>query len=314
MFEFDETIEQGAIIFVIGVGAFGIRTVSQMVGKIHKVKCIGVSPDGSVELTSLPCVSIAKKSGHNYDYTPLLNTLGAPDLVFVVADPDDTVLLRSLCNTLRESGTLSLLVITESTRHLGDVADLPKYEEDSTVPLNGVIIVSKSSIEPPYPAYWNPDLSSNLFQFAIRQFTDPITTKCLPPVDFADIKSFISRGGPIFFGIGIACGEDRSIMAAEKAAVALKNQGIALEKTTKATAAIIYGSNDVSMNDYNLINNFFHGRINDECNKAMICVVRDNWFGDSLLVNIITVQDPSENIHIPYWVRIIDECSVKSSM
>lgn len=306
MFEFDETIEQGAIIRVIGVGEFGLKAVIRMVSNLHNVECLGVVREGYIGSGTMPLVSLSLCSDTNYDYTPLFHALGTPDLVFVVADPyDDEFLLKNICSAMQEVETLTFLVIPEQISSNKDNAVIrSKCGEDSMVSLDGVIIVSKSSIEPPYPNSWNvhgsSDLDIRLLQHSIQLITDPVKKRTLPPFDFADVKSILC-GGVLNFGVGTVGIDEDPINAAEKAATCLIKQGVKLQKIIKS-AVTVY-SKSISMNEYNLVNDYILQQVNDKCIN-FTCVICGNNLPDYHLVNFISVQELSGELKIPHWIRI----------
>jgi cell division protein FtsZ len=308
MLELDEPVEQGAIVRVIGVGNFGLRAVGNMVGRIHKVECFGVQKDSigpdNLQLVSLPLIS----NQDHHDAASLLEKLGTPDLVFIVANLDEEDgLLKDICTALHNGNIPTFLVIPEACtmeRKTGS-AGLEGMEK---VTLDGVLILSESSMAPTYPPSWNvqdaSSLQDHIFQLAIRQISDLITSHSLMGIDYADVMVTIC-GGMMRFGAGIACGDEGAFRAAEKASACLIKQGVELHTISSMLNSMYGSSNVMNMDDYNSVSNFIHGQINDECNYR-IGVINDDSLGDNLLVSFIAVRRPSEEAVFPPWVKLYD--------
>jgi hypothetical protein len=80
MLELDESVEEMALIRVIGIGTFGLRVVGNMVGCIHQVECLGVVTQGTDEPGNLPLVSLPLNSNQDHhDVAALMEKLGTSD-------------------------------------------------------------------------------------------------------------------------------------------------------------------------------------------------------------------------------------------
>ena len=146
MFEIDESTERGAIIRVIGVGAFGVRVVGSMNASIHKVDCFGIVQKGTGALDNLPLIPSPRCLHTTTDHhdEALLKQLGNSDLVFVISNlAEENGMLENICITLQKENIPVFLVIPESACTMDLTGD--------EVTLDGVIILSEASIKPPYP-------------------------------------------------------------------------------------------------------------------------------------------------------------------
>jgi cell division GTPase FtsZ len=308
MFEYDESIEREAVIRVIGVGEFGLRAVGKMVDRIHKVKCLGVAPKGYDGPKDLPLVPFPWSTSEEYQgLAPFLDDNGA-DLVFIVANPDDDErLLKDICNTFFEKTIPVFLVIPESTYKSERISPLSDRNNKSLVKLDGVLIISESSMEPPYPDPWKKQdaqmLQDHFFHLAIRQISELITTSVMIGIDFYDVMHKIC-GGLMKFGAGIASGDGRAVKAAKIAKACLRKQGIELQSVTRA-ANCIFGSSNLTMDNYNEVNYFIHSQFNEEC-EHLLGVISDESLGDRLMVGIIAVNTPVEEAMMPRWARLCD--------
>lgn len=300
MFEFDESAGQGAIFRVIGVGTFGLRVVGNMVGSINGIECIGVVQEGSTCTDILPLVSLPLISNQDHhDVAPLLEKLGTPDLNFIVANLDEEDgLLEDICNALHNANIPTFLVLPESALSM---------ERKAEVTLDGVMIVSASSMEPPYPQSWivqdASSIQDNLFQLAIRQIVELMLSNSMG-MDYHDVMVTIC-GGLIRFAAGISSGKDGAKKAAEKASAGLLKQGVELQMLSGCLISVC-GSNDImKMDDYNIANEFIHNHANEEC-VIRIGVIYDDSLGDNLLVSFIATHKPSEEEVFPPWIKLYD--------
>ena len=311
MLEFDKSAEQGAAVRVIGAGTFGLKVVGSMTGRIHNVECFGVVQKDSAGSDNLPLVSLPLFSNQDHhDTAPLLEKLGTPDLVFIVTNLDEEDgLLKDICTALHNGNIPTFLVMPESACTIERITGSAGLERTEKVTLDGVLILSESSMAPPYPLSWNVQdalaIQDNLFQLAIRQISDLITSHSLMGIDYADVMVTIC-GGMMQFGAGIACGDEGAFRAAEKASACLIKQGVELHTISSMLNSVYGSSNIMNMDDYNSVSKFIHGQINDECNYR-IGVINDDSLGDNLLVSFIAVRRPSEEEVFPPWVKLYDK-------
>ena len=309
MFELDESTEQGAIVRVIGVGTFGLRVIGNMVGSINRIECIGVVNKGSARPDNLPLVSLPLISNQDHhDAAPLLEKLGTPDLVFIVANlVEEDGLLKDICTALHNGNIPTFLVIPESACTVERKTGSAGLERNEKVTLDGVLILSESSMAPTYPPFWNvqnaSSLQDHIFHLAIQQIVELMTTSNMTGMDYHDVMVTIC-GGMMLFGAGIACGDDGAFRAAEKAAACLINQGVELQ-TISSILSSVYGFNNMKTDDYNSVNKFIHNRISAECN-IRIGVMNDESLGDNLLVSFIATRRHSDEVVLPTWIKLYD--------
>ncbi len=309
MFEIDESAEQGAIVRVIGVGTFGLRVVGNMARRIHNVECVGVVQKGSVRPDNLSLVSLPLISNQDHhDVAPLLELLGIPDLVFIVATLDEEDgLLEDICNALHNGNIPAFLVIPESACTMERKNGITGLERAEKVTLDGVIIVSVSSMESPYPQSWKVQdalsIQDNLFQLAIRQIVELITNNSMG-MDYHDVMVTIC-GGLIQFGAGISSVREGTQIAAEKASACLLKQGVGLQTLSGCLISVCGSNNILKMDDYNAVNEFIHNQTNEEC-VIRIGVIYDDSLADNLLVSFTVAHRPLEEAAFPPWVKLYD--------
>lgn len=310
MFEFDEPVEQGAIVRVIGVSTFGLRVVGNMVGHIHNVECFGVVQKDSAGPDNLPLVSLPLISNQDHhNVAPLMEEIGTPDLVFIVANLDEKEgLLEDVCNTLHNENIPTFLVIPESACTKESKTGIAGHEGVEKVTLDGVMLVSASSMEPPYPQSWYvqgaSSIQDNLFQLLIRQIVELMTTSNMMGMDYHDVMVTIC-GGLIRFGAGISSGKEGTHRAAEKVSACLLKQGVELQMLSGCLVSVCGSNTIMEMDDYNAVNEYIHNQTKEEC-VTRIGVIFDDSLGDNLLVSFIAARRPSEEAVLPPWVKLYD--------
>jgi cell division protein FtsZ len=299
MFKFAETVEEGAIVRVIGAGAFGLRVVGSMVGSINQVECIGVVKKDSAGPDKLPLVSLPQHSNQRHrDLAPLLEKLGTPDLVFVVTNLDEEDgLLEEICSVLHEKKVRTILVIPESAYTQKTPANFFVRDEGGKLSRNGMLIISESSMEQPHSTTRSvmdaTSLQDHFFQQAIRLITDLFTIRGPMGIDFCDVIGKI-RGRIMRVGVGIASGDGRALKAAEIAISCLIKQGVAMQTINSAVGSISGSSNTWCLDDYNAVSKFVHDFFdyNGEC-ALLLGAIPDNSLGDNILVSFVAGVPPA---------------------
>jgi cell division GTPase FtsZ len=82
-----------------------------------------------------------------------------------------------------------------------------------------------------------------------------------------------------------------------------------VELQTISSALIsIYGSKNMSMDDYNAINIFIHDQTNEECNLR-IAVIFDDSLDENIMVSLLAVHRPLEEAVSPQGVKLYDRYS-----
>lgn len=299
-FEFDETIEQGAIIYIVGVGKTGLRAVGKMAGRIHNVECIGV-PFADIDASipnSLPIVNLFRPDLDGaLNLEPLIKILETSDLVFLVSHLNEEVpdsLLLNICTATCKRSVTLILVAPEPLDGKGRPIKLPKQTATLRAAVDGVILVSKDSIIPldlNAPQVFDEiTMHDYLIRHAIEKVTDLITTKSPMCMDFADVQIIIKGDGVIRCGTGIAMGADRGVSATEKAGNALRQQGIDSLKNCPRLLCCISGSGEMTMEDYNNVNRSIYCAANGDADiKIGMC--RSDEMGNNLMVTIWAVEN-----------------------
>jgi len=155
---------------------------------------------------------------------------------------------------------------------------------DSLVPLNELpeTLISDNAIE----TYIACQL--------IREISHTITEHGIICIDFADVKTILGRGcNRAYVGIGMANGDNRGAVAAEKALQAIENQQVELSELSGILATISRSTN-MTMDDYNAAVKVLHERFLDET-KVVMANTFDQAFGENVRVMVVGKEQLSSD-------------------
>ncbi|MDD2541847.1 MAG: cell division protein FtsZ [Desulfuromonadaceae bacterium] len=312
MFEFDETIEQSAVIKVIGVGGGGGNAVNTMISSsIHKVDFIVANTDAQALRTSKAPVKLQigreLTKGLGAGSKPEVGTAAAlenkgqlaeaikgADLVFIAAGMGGgtgTGAAPVIAEAARETGVLTVGVVTRPFTYEGKarsvlaeqgIADLKKHVDSLIIIPNDRLISLASKNMSLFDAFKPAD---DVLRQAVQGISELITSTGLMNLDFADVKTVMSVRGMAMMGIGMGNGENRAADAVNNAISSplLEDNDIS---GAKGVLVNITGSESMTMDDYNTVNRIVHEKVHEEAN-IKIGVVRDDEMGDNIKVTVI---------------------------
>jgi len=312
MFEFDETIEQSAIIKVIGVGGGGGNAVNTMIASnIHKVDFIVANTDAQSLRTSKAPVKIqlgrqltkglgagskpeVGKEAAQEDRDNLIESLKGSDLIFIAAGMGGgtgTGAAPVIAEAARESGSLTVGVVTKPFTYEGkaraELADhgineLKKHVDSLIIIPNDRLISLAGKNMSLFDAFKPSD---DVLRQAVQGIAELITSTGLMNLDFADVKTVMSVRGMAMMGIGTGTGDNRAADAVNAAISSplLEDNDIS---GAKGVLVNITGSSSMTMDDYNTVNRIVHEKVHEDAN-IKIGVVRDDDLGDIIKVTVI---------------------------
>ncbi|MBT1072093.1 cell division protein FtsZ [Pelotalea chapellei] len=312
MFEFDETIEQGAIIKVIGVGGGGGNAVNTMIAStIEKVDFIVANTDAqSLRISKAPVkIQLGRvltkglgagskpevgKEAAIEDREKLVESLKGADLVFIAAGMGGgtgTGAAPVIAEVARETGTLTVGVVTKPFTYEGKarleqaergISDLKKHVDSLIIIPNDRLISMASKNMSLFDAFKPSD---DVLRQAVQGISELITSTGMMNLDFADVKTVMSVRGMAMMGIGVGTGENRAADAVNSAISSplLEDNDIS---GAKGVLVNITGSESMTMDDYNTVNRIVHEKVHAEAN-IKIGVVRDDNLGDLIKVTVI---------------------------
>jgi cell division protein FtsZ len=244
MFEIVDSVRQGAVIKVIGVGGGGGNAVNHMVNQgIEGVEFISVNTDAQAltNCNARTAIQIGSSitrglgAGANpeqgkeaalEDRDRLQEVIEGSDMVFITAGMGGgtgTGAAPVVAQVARELGVLTVAVVTRPFPFEGrrrariadqGIAELGKYCESLiTIPNEKLLPVLGADIQ--LKEAFNA--ANRVLQGAVQGIAELITRPGLINVDFADVRTVMSVMGMAMMGTGEARGEHRAREAAEAA-------------------------------------------------------------------------------------------------
>ncbi len=243
-FEIEEDMMLGADIRVIGVGGGGGNAVNSMVSSgVEGVKFIAANTDLQALANSLAGTKlqigtkltkglgaganpeIGRKAA-NEDSTRIAEAIQGSDLLFITAGlggGTGTGAAPVIANIAKEMGILTVGVVTkpfpfEGQRRMRQAEDGLRELRDNvdtliTIPnqrLLGVVDRKTTLLE-------SFRMADDILRQAVAGISDLVTIPGLVNVDFADVRTVMSRMGRAVMGVGIARGDNRAVEAAQRA-------------------------------------------------------------------------------------------------
>jgi cell division protein FtsZ len=264
---------KGAVIKVIGVGGGGNNAVNRMLeSNNHGIEFIVANTDIQVlNISKAPTkiilgekVSKGLGAGANPEIgkqaaveskDTIREALAGSDLVFIAAGMGGgtgTGAAPEIAKIAQESGALTVAIVTKPFRFEGKnrnkfaregIAELKKYVDsiiiisnDKLLELTGAVPITESFKE-----------ADNILKQGVQTITDLIAVPSQINLDFADVKTVMSKKGSALFGIGIGSGANGAVDAANKAI----NSSLLETSIYGATDAIvnITGGGELTLND-----------------------------------------------------------------
>ncbi len=244
MLEFDTSIDQGAVIKVIGVGGGGNNAVNRMIEHgVQGVDFIAVNTDAQALEQSKASYKlqiggkltrglgaganpeVGKKAAEE-SREQLEEVLRGADMVFVTAGMGGgtgTGAAPVIAQISRDLGALTVGVVTRpftfegrkrQTQAVGGISNLKEAVDTLIVIPNDKLLQIVDKSTPMLEAFREAD---NVLRQGVQGISDLIATPGLINLDFADVKTIMSDKGSALMGIGIATGENRATEAAKKA-------------------------------------------------------------------------------------------------
>ena len=244
MLEFDTSVDELAVIKVIGVGGGGNNAVNRMIEHgVQGVDFIAVNTDAQALNLSKAEVrlqigakltrglgaganpEVGKKAAEE-SREQLEEVLRGADMVFVTAGMGGgtgTGAAPVIAQIARELGALTVGVVTRpftfegrkrQTQAIGGIGGMKEAVDTLIVIPNDKLLQIVDKSTPMLEAFREAD---NVLRQGVQGISDLIATPGLINLDFADVKTIMSNKGSALMGIGIVTGENRASEAAKKA-------------------------------------------------------------------------------------------------
>jgi len=312
MFEFDESIDQGAKIKVIGVGGGGGNAINTMIlSQVEGIEFVVANTDAQALKNSRAPMKVQLGSqltkglgaGANpevgreaalEDRARLVEILDGADMVFIAAGlggGTGTGAAPIIAEVAREVGALTVGVVTkpftregkqrmkkaaEGVNGLKEVVDsLIVIPNDRLLGLAGKNMSILDAFKP----------SDDVLRQGVQGISDLITTSGLINVDFADVKAIMSERGMAMMGIGVAEGEKRAAEAAQKAISSPLLEEIDISGA-KGVLVNISGSSNMTMEEFDEASRIIHEKVHEDANIIIGLVINED-LGEQIKITAI---------------------------
>ena len=311
MLDFDTSLDQMAVIKVIGVGGGGNNAVNRMIEHgVQGVDFIAVNTDSQalkdskadnrlqmgIKLTrglgAGANPEVGKKAAEE-SREQLEEMLKGADMVFVTAGMGGgtgTGAAPVIAQIAHDLGALTVGVVTKpfsfeglkrQKQALGGIAALKEAVDTLIVIPNDKLLEIVDKSTPMLEAFIEAD---NVLRQGVQGISDLIATPGLINLDFADVKTIMSNKGSALMGIGIATGENRSAEAAKKAI-----SSPLLESSISGAKGVlmnITGGSNLSLYEVQDAAEIVAAASDEEVNMIFGSVINDN-LKDEIIVTVI---------------------------
>ncbi|MDD5258713.1 MAG: cell division protein FtsZ [bacterium] len=310
--KFRETFAQSANIKVIGVGGGGGNAVNRMVmANIKGVDFIAANTDAQALKYSLATQrlqlgekatrglgvggdpAIGKKAAEE-SKALIKETLRGADMVFVTAGlggGTGTGGAPVVADIAKSIGALTVAVVTKPFMFEGKVR--AKQAEEGLNELRSK--VDTLLVIPNQKLFSVIDKNTSLLdtfkkvdevlQRAVQSISDIITQHGVVNVDFADVRTIMQSSGNALMGAGMANGQNRARIAAEKAVTSPLLEDVSINGANKVLVNITGGLN-LTMYETEQIMTVMHNYISSDAN-VIFGAVFDDKLQEELKVTVI---------------------------
>ncbi len=301
-----------AVIKVIGVGGGGGNAVNHMVdGGIDGVQFICANTDAQalrqmtvdtvvqlgVELTKGLGAGTRPEVGRaaaEENRDRIREVIDGADMVFLTAGMGGgtgTGAISVFAEVAKELGVLTVAVVSKPFDFEGPkkkgVAEAGLRELEKLV--DSLIIIPNQKL---LPTLGNNSsliesfrVANDVLLDAVQGITELITHPGLMNVDFADVKTVMSNNGSAIMGTGVATGENRARLAAEKAIACPLLEEINLQGA-RGILVNVTSNGDLGLNEFNEIGSIMHAFASDEADIKIGMAVNSNM-GNELKVTVV---------------------------
>ncbi|PUB18098.1 cell division protein FtsZ [Paenisporosarcina sp. OV554] len=322
MLEFDTSLDQLAVIKVIGVGGGGNNAVNRMIEHgVRGVEFIAVNTDAQALNLSKSEVKlqigakltrglgaganpeVGKKAAEE-SKEQIEEALRGADMVFVTAGMGGgtgTGAAPVIAQIAKEIGALTVGVVTRpftfegrkrSTSAIGGIGSMKEAVDTLIVIPNDRLLEIVDKNTPMLEAFREAD---NVLRQGVQGISDLIAVPGLINLDFADVKTIMSNKGSALMGIGISSGENRAAEAAKKAI-----SSPLLETSIDGAKGIlmnITGGSNLSLFEVQEAADIVASASDEDNNMIFGSVINDNLKDEIIVTVIATGFSEDQNTH-----------------
>ena len=312
MFQFEESLCQGAKIKVVGVGGGGGNAVNTMIrSEVAGVEFITANTDAQALRRSAAPMKIQLggqltkglgaganpdigRQAAEEDASRLEELFAGADMVFVAAGlggGTGTGAAPVIARAAKASGALTVGVVTkpfsregkqrmlradEGIKALAEVVDsLVVIPNDRLLGLAGKNMSILDAFKP----------ADDVLRQAVQGISDLIITEGLINVDFADVRTVMSNRGMAMMGIGVAEGERRAFEAANAAISSPLLEEIDISGAM-GVLVNISGASNMTMEEFEEASTIIHEKVHEDAN-IIVGLVIDEELGDKIKITAI---------------------------
>jgi cell division protein FtsZ len=307
----------GARIKVIGVGGGGGNAVNRMIATgLGDVEFIVANTDAQALQNNAAAVKIqigqdltkglgagadpnVGRAAALEDTDTLLETLSGADMVFVttgLGGGTGTGAAPVIASLASQIGALTVAVVTKPFRFEGrkrseaaetGLAELGESVDTMIVIPNERLLATVDKATSMSAAFATAD---DVLRQAIQGISDLILMPGLINLDFADVRTIMSRMGMAIMGTGVATGEDRARLAAT-AAISSPLLEEASVKGARGVIINITGGPDLTLTEVSEASDIVHGAAHEDANIIFGAVIDQKMTGKVKITVIATGFD-----------------------
>lgn len=321
---------QIAKIKVIGVGGGGGNAVNRMAAEgVEGVEFVVANTDAQVlSVSQVPNklilgekISKGLGAGANPEVgrqaaieseEEIKKVIQGADLVFIAAGMGGgtgTGAAPVIAKIAQECGALVIAIVTKPFRFEGKnrnhfahngLIELKKFVDSIIVISNDKLLEYIGGL-PIQDSFKEAD---NILKQGVQTITDLIAVPAVINLDFADVKTVMSKKGNALFGIGIAQGEDKAVKAANKAILSsLLDTSI---KNAKDVILNVTGDKSVTLNDAYDAVDVIQQAVNNEQVNIVFGIAINEQLDDEVIVTVIATGFEDQKNEQPTNISGID--------
>ena len=275
-----------------GVEYLALNTDAQAVRRLRKVPSIVIGPGVARGMGSGGHPDVGRKAARE-SHGQVSDALSGSDMVFVTAGMGGgtgTGAASTVADLARRSGALTVGIVTMPFSFEGPTRKAVA-EEGLRVLSNKVdtlIVVENDRLLPALRGRVKLEEAFKLADEVLRQgvqgISDIITVPGLINVDFADVRSVMSNGGPSFMAMGEAKGQSAALEAA-RAALANPLFDTPMEGAT-GILLNVRGGRDLTLGQVHEVADIIRDAGNPRAN-VMFGVVQDRWMRRRVRITVV---------------------------
>ncbi len=314
----DDEAHNGARIKVIGVGGGGSNAVNRMVlAGLEGVEFIVANTDRQALAMSAASVKLqigskltkglgagadpnVGRAAALEDTTKILEALAGADMVFVttgLGGGTGTGAAPVIASLASEIGALTIAVVTKPFRFEGKkramqaergLAELKECVDTMIMIPNERLLATVQKSTTVSDAF---AVADDVLRQAIQGISDLILVPGLINLDFADVKTIMSRMGIAIMGTGVASGENRAKLAAT-AAVSSPLLEDATVQGARGVIINVTGGPDLTLAEVSEASDIIYSAAHEDANIIFGAVVDPKMEGSVKITVIATGFDP----------------------